>query len=106
MLYELPAKEAILIILIEKIYPRKPALMRNDAKTARILKRYIDAIIVEFRKPDDDFHHFTTLRAEANRLYAIVKPLNNIQEDTIRRIIAKLWETGAISAFIDFKKVN
>jgi hypothetical protein len=99
-------REALLFILVEKIYPRKPILMRNDTLAASLVVQYVSIMISEFLSSQGLNQNRTRFQEEARSAYYQIFPLENLQEETIRKYIAELWRSEAFSNYLEFKNVK
>lgn len=97
--------DALVYILIEKIYPRHPDLMRNDRKAAKTVSDYLDALRVAKRKTTKGFIVSSSNSVEEIVLtLEIAKPLLQLGREALRKYIRHLWATGEISSFLEFKR--
>ena len=98
--------EALRFVLIEKIYPTKPILMRNDTEAASIVVQYVAAIWSEHYNSRGLNQDRTRFQNEARTAYFIIYPLIQLAQDTIRKYITELWRTGAFLDHLQFGKVK
>jgi len=99
--------DALMFVLIEKVYPMRPELLRNDSKTAALVEEYVFQMSGVYRKsrrlnPDRRTH----FQDEAHSVYYRIFPLEYLSSESLRKYIRQLWKTGAISEYITFRSVN
>lgn len=97
-------KEALLYVLLRKVYPRYPVLVRNDSATARVLKSYVSEmfqiyLVCENVNPPRP----SRIQEDAHTLfYAGVYDLQGLSVETLRKYIRVLWQEEEISKHLQF----
>ncbi len=96
--------KALKFVLLEKIYPVSPSLMRNDTKASVLVEDYVFQMIEIYWS---SIHirpgKLTELQVEAVNAYFSITPLEGISSESIRKYIRLLWQSGAIEDCIFFK---
>jgi hypothetical protein len=105
------ASEEVLValrdVLLNKIYPLNAALVRNDAKSARLVVAYVK----EMRQLHEqhfgrDLNKISRSQREMVFAYFLLSPISGRSESTIRKYINELWLNGWFEGCIQFGDVN
>lgn len=98
--------EALSFVLLEKIYPRKPALMRNDSLAASVVVQYVSTMLSEYQSSKKLNQNRTKFQKEARDAYYKIYPLENLTVATVRKYIAELWRDDSFLKRIKISKVK
>lgn len=97
----------LLDLLCERIYPRYPQLVRNDAKTARIVHAYLAEIEAYYQKNlRENPSKIDEEQGEAIALAIIYSALVGLGVEALRKHIWGLWSSGQLPARLRFDVVK
>lgn len=86
-------------LLFKKIYAAQPRLIRNDAKTAELVFKFVRAVESTFVSGIDGAE---LSWEDARELRFTIEPLLSLSEQTIRKYIAVLWRENSTIDLVKF----
>lgn len=94
-------RTALLFVLLEKICPRWPQLIRNDTKAAEIVEAYVHQMTnIYAQSKNIRTSKWRRIDNEASHVYFSIYPLEKISAESLRNYIRLLWKTTEIGSCI------
>lgn len=98
--------EALANVLSQKIYPAEPELVRNDARTARLVLNFVQELKDLEEQLWEKFPRLSDSQFRILETTSRVRPLTELSESTLRKYISLLWKKKAFDSHLSFGQVK
>ena len=98
--------QSLTFVLVEKLYPSDPRLMRDDSGAALLVFQYVTSMLLVYERSSKIPKGRSKYEDEAHAMYFSIYPLERLQVSTIRKYIARLLLDGTLSRYFELKKVK
>lgn len=100
-------REALVVVLVQKIYPFDASLVRNDVKTARLIRDFVLVIDKEYKASFRiKYAEHSRLQQQAWDSREFIEPLIGLSVESLRKYVSLVWKHGDIQPLIKFDKVK